>query len=53
MCGHDALVTYGSDGYGYGFGAGYCFACSYHRTYEAGEHQGWLMEMDRRMRRDD
>lgn len=53
MCGHDALVTYGSDGYGYGFGAGYCFACSYHRTYEAGEHQGWRMEMDRRMRRDD
>ena len=51
VCGYDALLTSGCDDYGYGFGSGSCFVCSYFRSYEAADHQGWMMEMTRLMDR--
>ena len=52
VCEHTALITTGSDDYGYGVGSGHCFVCSYHRSWAAANEQGYDLEMARLMSKD-
>lgn len=53
VCGYDALVTTGSDSYGYAVGAGYCYVCSYLRSHEAADIEGWTYAMQRALDKND
>lgn len=51
VCDYTALLVQGGDDYGYGYGPGACVVCGYERSHAAGNHQGWLAEMQRHMER--